>query len=83
MSPATANFALLDGSQIVNLGQPLAQVTDDYCGKLRSDGAPDLGAVEYGGLGICDTTKPGGGTGTALLRDGFESGGVGAWTVGP
>ena len=83
VSPAIANFALLNGSQIVNLGQPLAQVTDDYCGNLRSDGAPDLGAVEYGGLGICDTTRPGGGAGTALLRDGFESGGVSAWTAGP
>jgi hypothetical protein len=79
VSPAGANFALLNGSQVVNLGQPLPQVTDDYCGKLRSDGAPDLGAVEYGG-GICDTTKPGGGVG--IFRDGFESGGMGAWSTG-
>ncbi|MFL6234023.1 MAG: PE-PGRS family protein [Thermoanaerobaculia bacterium] len=81
VGPAAANFALLNGSQVVNLGQPLAQVTDDYCGRLRSDGAPDLGAVEYGGLGICDTTKPGGAA--EIFRDGFESGGMAAWAAGP
>jgi hypothetical protein len=81
VSPAGANFALLNGSQVVNLGQSLPQVTDDYCGKLRSDGAPDLGAVEYGVGGICDTTKPGGGV--AIFKDGFESGGMGSWATGP
>ncbi len=79
VSPAGANFALLDGSQLVNLGQALPQVTDDYCGRLR-DGAPDLGAVEYGALGICDTTRPGGGQ--EIFRDGFESGGMGGWLTG-
>jgi hypothetical protein len=80
VSPAGANFALLNGSQLVDLGQALPQVTDDYCGRLRTDGAPDLGAVEYGGSGICDTTQPGGGT--EIFRDGFESGGMGGWAVG-
>jgi Right handed beta helix region len=79
VSPAGGNFALLDGSQLVNLGQALPQVTDDYCGRLR-DGAPDLGAVEYGALGICDTTRPGGGQ--EIFRDGFESGGMGGWLTG-
>ncbi|HTG32723.1 MAG TPA: right-handed parallel beta-helix repeat-containing protein [Thermoanaerobaculia bacterium] len=81
VSPALANFALRDGSQVVNLGQALPQVTDDYCGRMRSDGAPDLGAVEYGGLGICDTTIAGGGA--EIFRDGFESGGMGGWVAEP
>jgi parallel beta helix pectate lyase-like protein len=86
VNPAGANFGLLDGSQIVNLGQVLTQVTDDYCGKPR-DSAPDLGALEYNGA-VCDTTKPppltGGGSpaGPLIFTDGFESGGTGAWVVG-
>ena len=80
VGPATANFALRDGSQVVGLAQVLPQVTDDYCGALR-DAAPDLGAVEYGPLGICDTTRPGGGK--DIFRDGFEIGGVGSWLTAP
>ncbi|HEX9945035.1 MAG TPA: right-handed parallel beta-helix repeat-containing protein [Thermoanaerobaculia bacterium] len=86
LNPAGANFALLDGSQIVNLGQALALVTDDYCGKLR-DSLPDLGAVEYNGA-VCDTTKPapgtgdGPGNGPVIFTDGFESGGMGQWVMG-
>jgi parallel beta-helix repeat protein len=74
--PDGADFGLIDGSQIVDLGQVLAQVTDDYCGNLRNDGAPDLGAVEYDGDGVCDTTQPGV---TGFFADGFESGGAGEW----
>jgi hypothetical protein len=83
VNPASANFALLDGSQIINLGQALAQVTDDYCGTLR-DSAPDLGAVEYNGA-ACDTTRPvvGTGSGPLIFTDGFESGGMGEWVTGP
>ena len=77
LNPAGADFTLLDGSQIVNLGQILAQVPDDYCGNLRDDGVPDLGAVEYDGDGACNTTQPGGGG--EIFEDGFESGGLGAW----
>ncbi len=77
--PAAADFALVDGSQIVDLGQLLSQVIDDACGNARDDGAPDIGAVEYDGDGACDTTLPGGGT--AILLDGFESGGAGVWAL--
>jgi hypothetical protein len=78
-NPAGASFALLDGSQIVNLGQVLAQVADDFCGNRRADGAPDLGAVEYGGGSLCNTAVPGGGL--AIFKDGFESGGMGEWAL--
>ena len=78
LNPVAANFALLDGSQIVNRGEPLLQVTDDFCAHPRTDGAPDLGAVEYG-PGACNTAKPGGGV--DVFRDGFESGGWGEWVV--
>jgi hypothetical protein len=82
LNPAGASFALRDGSQLVNLGQALAAVTDDYCGKAR-DAAPDLGAVEYGGA-ICDTSKlapAGGGLVTsAIFASGFESG-LAGWVV--
>jgi len=76
VNPAGSNFALLDGSQIVNLAQPLAQVPDDYCGKARGS-APDIGAVEYGGA-ICNTAQPSPG-GLMIFTDGFETGGVGEW----
>ncbi|HEV2847061.1 MAG TPA: hypothetical protein VG477_19550, partial [Thermoanaerobaculia bacterium] len=80
LNPAGAVFTLLDGSQIVDLGQFLPEVPDDYCGNLRDDGAPDLGAVEYDGDAACDTSRPGGGA--AIFRDGFESGGMGDWVLG-
>lgn len=80
LNPALANFTLLDGSQIVDRGEALTQVTDDFCAHLR-DGAPDIGAVEYGGASFCDTTQPGGGA--DLFRDGFESGGMGEWVGVP
>ncbi len=55
--PANLDFALRDGSGFVDVGQPLDSVPDDYCGRPRDDGAPDLGAVEYGGDEDCDTTS--------------------------
>jgi hypothetical protein len=78
VNPAASNFALLDGSQIVNLAQALAQVPDDYCGKARG-AAPDIGAVEYSGA-ICNTAQPSPG-GLTIFTDGFETGGVGEWGV--
>lgn len=79
LNPAGANFSLLNGSQIVNLGQVLAQVPDDYCGNARG-ASPDIGAVEYG-ASVCDTTRPRTG-GFAIFTDGFETGGAGEWGVG-
>jgi hypothetical protein len=81
LNPVAANFTLLDGSQIVNRGEALPQVPDDFCANRRDDGAPDLGAVEYDGNSPCNTAKPGGGV--DLFRDGFESGGRGEWVGAP
>ncbi|MDZ4812577.1 MAG: right-handed parallel beta-helix repeat-containing protein [Pseudomonadota bacterium] len=70
-APALANFRLLDGSAIVNLGAAAPLVTDDFCANLRNDALLDIGAVEYDGDGICDTTIGGGQFGV-LFSDGFE-----------
>ncbi len=70
-APALANFRLLDGSAIVNLGVAAPLVTEDFCANLRNDGLLDIGAVEYDGDGICDTTVGGGQFGV-LFSDGFE-----------
>lgn len=56
--PAARDFTLRDGSQLVDQGALLAAVTDDYCAHARSDGKPDLGAVEYVTAQPCDTTRP-------------------------
>jgi hypothetical protein len=79
VNPVGADFSLRDGSQIVDFGQSLPEVPDDYCGNSRDDGAPDLGAVEYDGDLTCRTTLPGGGV--EIFDDGFESGGMGGWVL--
>lgn len=70
-APAQANFLLLDGSTIVNMGVAAPLVTDDFCANPRDDGLADIGAVEYDGDGVCDTTVGGGQLGL-LFADGFE-----------
>lgn len=77
LNPAGLDFALLLGTHLVDLGTHVPEVPDDYCGNLRDDGAPDLGAVEYDGDGSCDTTRAGGGG--EIFADGFEAGGMEAW----
>jgi len=65
--PDNLDFGLVDGVDIVDQGEPLADVVDDFCTNDRDDGLNDLGAVEYDGDGPCDTTQPfveGSGTGT-------------------
>lgn len=69
--PANADFTLLDGSALVDLGESVAALNNDFCGNVRDDGLPDIGAVEYDGDGLCDTTTAGGSE--ILFRDGFES----------
>jgi hypothetical protein len=81
LNPLGADFTLLNGAPIVNLGQNLPQVSDDYCGNLRNDGTADIGAVEYDGDGPCDTTQPGGGQ--DIFTDGFEAGGLAGWLLTP
>ncbi len=80
-TPAAADFTLTDGSSIVDAGAPLAAVVDDYCGARRRSDPPDLGALEYptpAPSAPCITSLAGGAT--ELFREGFERGGVGAWS---
>lgn len=46
-----------DLSSIIDKGAVLTSVTNDYCARDRTDGAPDWGALEHS-LGDCDTTVP-------------------------
>lgn len=77
VDPAGADLTLLDGSALVDLADPLANVPDDYCANLRP-ALPDRGAVEYAGP-ICDTAAAGGGR--DLFLDGFATGGSGQWSA--
>lgn len=70
--PEGADFSLLDGSQLVDQGENVASVSDDYCGNPRNDGNPDIGAVEYINNNPCDTTQPGSSSGDAIFEDQFE-----------
>jgi hypothetical protein len=59
VDPGAADFTLRDGAAIVDQRAPLAEVVDDYCGNDRDDAMSDIGALEYDGDGLCDTTRPG------------------------
>jgi hypothetical protein len=54
------------GSPLIGAADPAHAPADDLLGRARSDGAPDLGAVEAGA--------------GEIFADGFESGGTGAWS---
>ena len=45
---AAADFRLADGSDIVDMGEVLKDVRDDFCGRPRRTPPHDLGAIEYG-----------------------------------
>jgi len=75
-APDAADFRLRDGSAVVDLGVAVADVPDDFCGSLRSDGLPDRGAIEFAATRICHTEVGGGllqEIGTELFADGFEA----------
>ncbi len=57
--PDGADFRLVAGAgdRLVDRGEKLQEVVDDYCRHRRDDGATDIGAVEYGGE-PCDTRRP-------------------------
>ncbi len=59
VDPDSGDFRLAggSGSQIVDRGENLTDVVDDFCGHPRDDGAADIGAVEYG-QEECDTRRP-------------------------
>jgi len=82
--PGASDFSLVNGTQIVNQGTQLTEVTDDFCRNDRDDGANDIGAVEYDGDGPCDTTKPfvASGSGGAGGGSGVGGGGVGEGGAG-
>ena len=54
VDPARIDFTLANGARIVDRGAALADVGDDFCGRARDDGRPDLGAIEYGAARPCD-----------------------------
>lgn len=70
-NPAVADFRLLNGASFVNLGVAAPQTVDDFCANRRSDGLPDIGAVEYDAQHRCGTDA-GGGVPLRLFADGFE-----------
>ena len=71
VQPALADFRLLDGSQLVDLGVPANATTNDYCGNDRDDGMPDVGALEYDADFACTTTVGGGSPPDLIFADGF------------
>jgi len=52
MNPAAGNFGLKNGKEIVNRGEPVAHIWDDFCGNTR-DKRPDIGALEYDNNDLC------------------------------
>ena len=55
VNPAAGDFNLASDPGVVDAGEVHAELTDDYCGRLR-DAAPDGGALEYSSADPCDTT---------------------------
>ena len=74
--PDHADFTLLSGTAIVDQGETLALVVDDYCGNLRDDGVTDLGAVEYDGE-ICQTAH----RALDVFSSSFETADLALWSV--
>lgn len=77
--PAGGDFTIEDGGALVDLGDPAAAVTDDFCARRRTDGESDIGPFEEGTGLPCDPAAAGGGG--DLFQDGFETGGLGGWAV--
>ena len=48
-APAAGDFALADGADIIDKGEVLKEVRDDFCGRTRRTPPHDMGAIEYGG----------------------------------
>ena len=55
--PGAADLRLENGDALVDRGDPLGRVDDDFCGALR-DAAPDIGAIEYGTGRDCNPSSP-------------------------
>jgi len=55
--PEAGNFTLLDGSAFINRGEMKDTLKHDFCGNTRSDGAIDIGAIEYADRDVCAPLK--------------------------
>ena len=55
--PGALDLALVDGASLVDQGEALASVVDDFCGRTRGQTPHDIGALEYDEP-PCDTTTP-------------------------
>jgi parallel beta-helix repeat protein len=53
VNAAAANFALRDGSSIIDKGRRLSGVASDFCGQPRNSGPPDIGPIEYAAGSNC------------------------------
>ncbi|HET8898576.1 MAG TPA: right-handed parallel beta-helix repeat-containing protein [Rhodanobacteraceae bacterium] len=71
IDPANADFRLGDGSAFVDQGVAAA-VSNDFCGATRSDGALDIGALEYQPQPACRLDQGGGTPLDRIFADGFE-----------
>lgn len=60
INPEEANFSLRNGTEIVNKGEFIAGLTNDFCAHSRNDGMPDIGPLEYNAQNNCDTSVAGG-----------------------
>lgn len=72
VDPANADFDLLDGSALVDQGVAAPLVTDDFCATPRSDGLPDIGALEYTPQPACTLDQGGGTPRDRIFADGFQ-----------
>lgn len=54
-NPDELDFSPRDADELIDTGQILPEIFDDFCGNRRS-GIPDLGAIEYDGKD-CDVRK--------------------------
>ena len=52
IDPAVGNFTLQNGNEIIDKGDLIDEVWEDFCGNPR-DERPDIGAIEYGVLTPC------------------------------
>ncbi len=79
-NPGAADFAPVgDLSMMLDRGEPLADVTDDYCGHPRTGATnrvPDLGALELLPGPVCDTRRPPFDGGGGAAGDGGTAGPV-------
>ena len=53
--PDRADFSIREPERIIDLGQVLAEVGDDFCGAGRITPPHDIGAIEYGAQ-ACDVS---------------------------